>query len=142
MTNPASAPAHDFAHRLLERETAGVTEALELNAAMQRVAARVSENLRRSLGDDGCDAVLTRAVARARHVQSVTNDMRRSGPAGVQFDVGAGVETHGAAAVRAALEAVFAAIADILSDLIGADMAYRLLDQGNSPQAAGARRAQ
>jgi len=43
------------------------------------------------------------------------------------LDVVAGVRGHGANAVDQALEELFVAIVDILSDLIGADMVRNLL---------------
>jgi hypothetical protein len=56
---------------------------------------------------------------------------------GSYLDVIGGVDTHGVAAVSAALESVLAALVDMLSDLIGADMVRNLLDQDDLP---GARR--
>jgi hypothetical protein len=42
--------------------------------------------------------------------------------------VSASVEAYGSAAVAAALEALFAAVAEILIQLIGEEMAIRLID--------------
>jgi hypothetical protein len=44
------------------------------------------------------------------------------------------VDGHGVATVRAALEALFAALVDILSDLIGTDMVRNLLIYDDSWQ--------
>ena len=127
MTNPRSA-AREMARRLLERETTGATEAAGLAAAMQRSCTRLSENLRRSVGHDGYNALIARALLRTQTDQPVLKDIRRATDGDIQLDVVPSVERHGAATVHAALESLFAALVDILSDLIGADMVQNLLD--------------
>jgi hypothetical protein len=61
-------------------------------------------------------------------------DIRRSDAAGIRLDVVPAVDGHGVATVRAALEALFAALVDILSDLIGTDMVRNLLIYDDSWQ--------
>jgi hypothetical protein len=131
-----------MARHLLERETAGVTDAPALGAAMQRACTRVAESLRSSLGDDGYSALLTRAFESAESGLPVLSDIRRVEADGVDLDVVGGVEGHGAVAVGAALQALFTAIVDILSDLIGADMVRALLDENDGPHMRSGRRTQ
>lgn len=136
MTSPGSPAARETARRLLERETAGLTDAAARGAALERACARVSRNLRRSVGDDGYGALLTRALASTQSEQPVLKVIRRDDGAALQLDVAAGVASHGADAVAAALEALLAAIVEILSELIGADMVQNLLDHDEPPRAA------
>ena len=106
-------------------------------AALQRTCVRVSANLRDSVGDDGRDALLGRAFARTESDHPALKDIRKLNHGAVQLDnVVASVEAHGVAPVTAAVEALLAALVDILGRLIGEDMAMRLLDQdlaGPSP---------
>jgi hypothetical protein len=95
--------------------------------AMQRSFTRVSTNLRRSIGEDGYRALLGRAIARTQSNQPVWTNLQYAG-AGIDLDVVATVDRHGASTVAAALESLVAALLDILSDLIGAEMARNLLD--------------
>jgi hypothetical protein len=53
---------------------------------------------------------------------------------GIDLDIAAAVEAHGVRAVGASLESLIAALVDILSDLIGEDMAKTLLDHDGTPQ--------
>ena len=75
---------------------------------------------------------------RARSPSAKTNhpalkDVRPSNGDGVYLDgVPASIETHGVAAVTAAIEALLAALIDILGRLIGEDMATRLIDHDAS----------
>src|SRR5438067_12064538 len=117
MTSPGSPAAREMARHLIERETAGAAEAAELGAAMQRVFTGVSEKLRRSIGDDGCHALLARALSSAQTEQPVLKDIGRIDTAGIHLNVATGVEGHGVAAVRLALESLLSALVDILSDL-------------------------
>jgi len=135
MTTPVSSAAREMARQLLEHERSGATEAAGLGATMQRASTRVADNLRSSVGEDGYSALLVRALARTESDQPVLKDMRRTDAVGIHLDVVGGVEGHGAAAVGAALESLLAALVDILSDLIGADMVRSLLDHDDLPRA-------
>jgi hypothetical protein len=134
MTTPVSSAARAMARQLLEHEEGGATEA-GLGATMQRASTRLADNLRSSVGEDGYSALLVRALARTESDHPVLKDMRRTDAVGIHLDVVGGVEGHGAAAVGAALESLLAALVDILSDLIGADMVRSLLDRDDLPRA-------
>jgi hypothetical protein len=142
MTTPGSPAAREMARQLLEHETAGATEGGRLGAAMQRAWTRVAEILRRSVGEDGYSALLARALARAESQQPVLKDLRRPDALGIHLDVAAAIEDHGAARVGEAVESLLAALVDILSDLIGADMVRNLLDHDDYFQTPGGRRRQ
>lgn len=142
MTTPESQAARELARHLLERETAGTTETGRRGAAMQRACTRVSETLRRSVGEDGYSALLARALARTESEQPVLKGIRRGDAVGIHLDVATAVDGHGAASVWTALESLLAALVDILGDLIGVDMVRSLLDHDDSRRAAGARRRQ
>ena len=135
MTTSESLAARAMARQLLQSEMAGATDVAGPGAVMQRACTRVAENLRLSLGEDGHSALLARALARTESDHPVLMDIRRADPAGIHLDVVGAVEGHGAAAVGSALESLLAALVDILSDLIGADMVRSLLEHDDLPRA-------
>ena len=141
MTIQGSAESRRMARHLLEREIAGLTDEAAVGAAMQRAYGRVSENLSRSVGEDGYAALLTRALTRVQPEQPVWKHIRRADAGRIRLDVAAGVRGHGAQVVDQALESLFVAIVDILSDLIGADMVRSLLtyDEARRTQDNGRR---
>jgi hypothetical protein len=137
----ASTPsAHRFAtapllaRELLGRGLAENGDLPETGADMQRAFSRVSDNLRRSLGEDGYHALIGRAVGRTQSDPPVWTATRDAG-LGIDLDVVAAVGHHGAIAVGAALESLVTALFDILSDLIGAEMARNLLDHADTGRA-------
>jgi hypothetical protein len=127
MTIQGSAESRRMARHLLLRDMAGATGEAAVGAAMQRAYGRVSESLSRAVGEDGYTALLTRALTRVQPEQPVWKHIRRADAGRIRLDVAAGVRGHGAQAVDQALEELFVAIVDILSDLIGADMVRNLL---------------
>ena len=127
-TSPTSL---QIARRVLEREPAAGSKGdpKSVGAALQRTCLRVSENLRDAMGEDGSNALLARALARTESEHPALKSAYRRHQGGVHLDgVVASVEAHGVAAVTAALEALLAALVDILGRLIGEDMALRLID--------------
>ena len=121
--------AQELARRLLARETSGAGEPAMVAAALQRACLRVSENLRDSVGDDGRNALLARALARTESGHPALKDIRQLNNGVVHLDgIVASVEAHGVVQVTAAIEALLAALVDVLGRLIGEDMAMRLLD--------------
>jgi hypothetical protein len=98
-------------------------------AALQHALVRVCANLRDSVGDDGRDALLARALARTESDYPALKDIRRVNNGAIHLDgVVASAEAHGVAAVTAAIEALLAALLEVLGRLIGEDMAVKLLD--------------
>ncbi len=127
-TSPVkSATAPSLAGEILGRGRPWNADAPMTGEAMQGSFTRVSDSLRRSIGEDGYRALLGRAIARTQSNQPVWTILRYAGLE-IDLDVVAAVGGHGASTVAAALESLVAALLDILSDLIGAEMARNLLD--------------
>ena len=125
-TSPSS---QGIARRLLALASASGKAGERASAAqLQQLCTRVTENLRDTMGDDGCTALLARALARTESAHPVLTTVRRITDGEIALDsVAAAVETHGVAAVTSGLEAFFAALTDILGRLIGDDMALRVM---------------
>lgn len=135
MTSLQSSTAREMARQLLARRPAGGDDPTAIAAALQGVFTRVSENLRRAVGDDGYNALLARALTRAQAEHPALNGIRRVGDADVHLDgLVARVDTYGLPAVTAAVESLLAALVDILSGLVGADMVMNLLDSSSPPR--------
>jgi hypothetical protein len=129
--SPAS--ALDIARLLLARESASSTasDPAMAGAALQRTCMLVFQNLRDSMGVDGTNALLVRALARTEADHPALKSISRLSGNSILLDgVVASVEAHGVAAVSAAIEALLAALIVALGRLIGEDMAIRLMDQG------------
>jgi hypothetical protein len=121
----------EIARRLLAREAAPGKERSPQTegAALQRTLSRVFESLRDSMGVDGCNALLVRALARTEADNPALKNLTRMNENSIHLDgVVASVEAHGVAAVTEAIEALLAALIDALGRLIGEDMAIRLID--------------
>jgi len=133
-----------IARRLLASEAAAgrEREPERVVFALQQTCLRVLENLRDAMGEDGCNALLTRALARTEADHPALTNLRRFNDGTIHLDgVVASVESHGVAAVTAAIEALLAALVDVLGRLIGEDMAIRIIDHDapRSRTADGAR---
>jgi hypothetical protein len=123
-----------MARQLLEREASGLEDAQAAGLALQQACTRVSENLRRSLGNDGFNAVMARARQRATSEPGQSTTARPLSDISVRLEgVRASVDEHGVPAVAAALESLLAALIEILSGLIGADMVLNILDHDDPP---------
>ena len=128
----ASAAAVEIARRVLARDavTRGVHNAETQGAALQRACSHVSENLRDAMGDAGWTALLSRALVQAEGDHPALKSLRRVGEGCFHLDgVVESVEIHGIAAVTTAVEALLAALVDVLTRLIGEDMAVKLIDR-------------
>jgi hypothetical protein len=139
-----SAISLQIARRLLASEaTPGSGRKPTIDAAtLQRAVQRVSENLRDVMGEDGSSALLARALSQTERAHPALQSIRRLNGGSIHLDgVIAGVEAHDVAELTAAVEALLAALIDILGRLIGEDMAIRLIDSDPVPsrRRAGAR---
>jgi hypothetical protein len=137
----AQSPASvEMARRLLEHNASlGSGEAADRTGeTLQTMCGHVCANLREAVGAGGCNALLARALARAETNHPTLKDVRRLKGNDVQLDgVVASVETHGIAAVTAAIEALLAAVLDILTRLIGEEMAMRVINRDALPSRTG-----
>ncbi|HEY9226331.1 MAG TPA: hypothetical protein VIP11_06780 [Gemmatimonadaceae bacterium] len=129
MTSPLSPGSRELARELIERECPRDSEPTAAGACLQRLCARISNNLRVSVGDDGYNALVARALKRVDAEHPALRDIHRTTDSGIQLDgIAAGIDRHGQQAVAAAVESLLAALIDLLSSLIGADMVLNLLD--------------
>lgn len=129
LTVRRSRAALDLARQLLDRGIAETFEPAETSAALQRTLARVSENLRSAIGDDGYTALLTRAIEQTKTDHPALSDIRGDGsPVFSMGGLGADIGAHNIHLVTDIFESLLASIIDVLSGLIGADMVLNLLD--------------
>ena len=106
-------------------------------AALQRTLARVGEQLGDALGADGRNALLARALSQTEKEHPALRKIRRIDNDTIQLEgVVTTVEADGVAAVTAAIEALLAAVIEVLSRLIGEDMAIRLIDHEDATSEA------
>lgn len=121
-----------IARRLLPPEAAAkVRDPAAAGATLQKALARVTQSLGDAMGEDGCNALLARALARNEAAHPALRQIRRLSASAIHLDgVAASVEAHGVAPVTAAIEALLTSLIDILGRLIGEEMAIRLLDPG------------
>jgi hypothetical protein len=97
--------------------------------ALQRSCLRFANDLRRSLGEAGYVALLARAFARTEEAHPALKDLRRPGDDDIHFDaIAASADRRGTDDVAAAVAALIASVIEILTRLIGEDMAIRLFD--------------
>ena len=97
--------------------------------ALQRLCTRVTDNLRETMGVDGCTALLARSLARTVSAHPCLALVQRRDGREIQLDgVVAALEIHGYAAVDSAITALLATLVEILGRLIGEDMAMRIID--------------
>jgi hypothetical protein len=128
---------------MLARESAAANgSAPQPGATLQRTCLRVSDVLRDSMGEEGHDALLARALSRAEVLHPSLKSLRQPANGGIDLTgVASSVERHGIAEASVAVEALLASLLEVLSRLIGEDMAERLIDgaadqpqNGNSPR--------
>jgi len=128
------------ARRLLASDAPprGEDSSAAIAAALQQTCLRVCGSLSDSFGDDGCNALFTRALARAEAQHPTLRDLRRADHDTIFLEGVAGTAAlHGVVPVSAAIEALLAALVDILSRLIGEDMATRLINHEAPRQKGG-----
>jgi len=129
-----------IARRLLAREKLpeGNSKPELVGATLHRTWTRLSGTLSDSMGENGADALFTRALARTESQHPALRKMFRLDEGGIHLNgVVASVESHGAAAVNSAMEALLASLIDILGRLIGEDMAIRLMDHDDPQSRTG-----
>jgi hypothetical protein len=130
-SDPARIGPREMASRLLAREAPAIEsgEPEIVGAALQRACRRAIDTLRDSMGEEGCDALLARAFARAEPAHPALKDIRPVNGVGLRLDgIVATSTTRGPAEVNAAVEALLAALVDVLARLIGEEMAIQLMD--------------
>lgn len=130
MPPPNHAAARELASQLLTRETPTPLGA-DTTAAADRVCRRVSNDLARWIGSDGCRALFARALAAAQAGGNhpVLETVRISSGSVYCLDgLTEGALRHGVAAATEGAAAVLSALIELLGRLIGDDMVLSLLD--------------
>ncbi len=122
-----SAAATEAARQLWAHEGLDVGAPEELAAAVERGCARLEAGLSRWIGSDGYRSLVDRALEQARAGHPALAGLQC--PAGDVQGVAAVVGAHDAAKVREGVLALVALLIDLLSRLIGEEMAMRLVEE-------------
>ena len=131
-----SAVATEAARQFWAHDGLDVGTPEEMAAAAEQGCARLRAVLTRWVGSEGYRALVDRALAQARAEHPAVTGLQCQG--GDMVGVAAAVGAHSAAEVREGILALVARLIDLLSRLIGEDMATRLVEQA---WAGGARPA-
>ena len=116
---------------------AGDTNTLEeVAAAAERTCTQLQAGLARWVGTEGYRALIDRALLLARAEHPVLGGLSCHG--GGQPATTAAVRAHSAAEVRAGMVALVATLIDLLSRIVGEEMAVELVNQAVT-RAPGAR---
>ncbi len=127
--NSVTVSAGEVVARLLGRESEATSTQ---NAALAAADAlqRISTNLSRFIGNDGCYALFTRARAQAEAAHpSLANIRIMPQPNLSLHGVSESIEASGAAPVAAGLESTLIGVVELLVRLIGEELAMKLVDQ-------------
>lgn len=110
-----------------ERNAGGSGDGVSVDA-VNAAAERACRELSRSLGVSGFNALLTRALAQAQKEHPLLKEISlRRLPEPMLGDLSTIIQTHGAPAVAAGLEAALESMVELLRRLIGIDVVARLL---------------
>jgi hypothetical protein len=116
---------------LIQRHASGRAE----GASPARAAAQACDNLYRALsgwvGPEGCHALFTRALAQAQTEYPALGQIQLRARSEPYVDgVAESIMAHGDAATAEAVESILVRLVELLSRLIGNDMAMKLIEQG------------
>lgn len=127
---PTDLAARAAARAFLARYAAPSEDPVYAAGALYRAYTVVSSNLRSAVGDDGTDALLARAMARAAEQHPTVGELRRTATANIDAgQLAAAVAVHGEPAVRAAIEELLGTVIELLTRLVGEGLAMRLIDR-------------
>ncbi|HEY3258126.1 MAG TPA: hypothetical protein VGJ64_04670 [Gemmatimonadaceae bacterium] len=132
--SPDLTPARQLARRLIERSRAeGAPSAQPAAVALNRLYL----DLARWVGFEGCHALFTRALAEARAEHPLLGTIQLHAHSTPYLEgVAETMEQHGGAETDAALESMLVIVIEVLSRLIGDEMARILIERG-LPESAG-----
>ncbi|MDP9203924.1 MAG: hypothetical protein M3P12_00510 [Gemmatimonadota bacterium] len=138
MTAPASRPAQQIAHRLINSrrsERAGSDTAARAAAA---TCDHVYRELSRWVGPDGCHALFTRALAEARTEYSALGQIQLHARSEPYIEgVAETIMAQGDPATAEALESMLVGLVELLGRLIGDDMAMKLIERSLAASEGG-----
>jgi hypothetical protein len=132
---PSSAAVTDAARRLWARVADATSAPEEVAVAAERICTELRTGLGRWIGAEGYRALLDRALGLARAKHPALDGLSCLG--GDEPLTAAAVRAHGAAEVAAGMEALVAALIELLGRIIGEDMAVRLVEQTGRPSPRG-----
>lgn len=142
MTNNSPLPeppdARELTRRLLARGSAtSSTTPADVAAANLAAVEGVYLALSRWLGATGCRALFTRALTQTRlpHPPLLAIRLGAAPSEPLVDGLAAAVQAHGGAAMAAGLEAWLEALIELLTRLVGEDLAARLVDHGDPTHA-------
>jgi hypothetical protein len=127
VASPPGAAARELASQLLTRET-DAPPGPDTTAAADRACRRVSDELARWIGSDGCRALFARALTTAQAAgHPVLDTVRISARSVYCLDgLAESATRHGPAAASEGAAAILSAVIELLGRLIGDDMALSL----------------
>ena len=132
---PKPAAAADVAHRLWARFARESHTPGEAAAAAEDVHAQLRAGLGRWVGAEGYRALLTRALTLAEEGHPVVGGLSFLG--GDESAIDPAGREHGPADVAAGMEALIAALIEVLGRIVGQEMAVRLVEQVGLPSSRG-----
>jgi len=130
-----SVAATDAARGLWARAAGSAGAPEEIAVAAERLCTGLRAGLGRWIGAEGYRALLDRALGLVRAKHPVLDGLSCLG--GDEPLTAAAVRAHGAAEVAAGMEALVAALIELLGRIIGEDMAVRLVEQAAMPSPRG-----
>lgn len=139
---PTSPSPRTVAQRLLARGRApgaAAAEASDPVAATDEVCRQLAHELSRWFGPFGYHALLSRALAQARGGHPALDNVQIRSAADPSLEgLANSIERHGTDATTEGIVAMLMAFIDLLSRLIGEDMALKLIDQSVQDRGADA----
>jgi hypothetical protein len=122
-----SPAATELARRHWARAAGDTNMLEEVAAAAERTCTQLQAGLARWVGTEGYRALIDRALLLARAEHPVLGGLSCHG--GDQPATTAAVRAHSAAEVRAGMVALMATLIDLLSRIVGEEMAVELVNQ-------------
>jgi hypothetical protein len=130
-----SEAATDAARRLWARAVGDASAPEKVAAAAESVCTQLRAGLGRWVGVDGYRALFDRALGLARAEHPALGDLSCLG--GDEPVTSAAVRAHGASEMADGMEALVAALIELLGRIIGEEMAVRLVEHAGRPSPRG-----
>jgi hypothetical protein len=137
LSPPQSRTAQELARRLLARDAPAEDVPDAVAAGAEQVCGLVSSNLSRWFGIDGTNALFARALVQAQADHPALANVRYSHQSAACLErLAESARIHGANAAADGVAAILTALIELLSRLIGQDIAMRLVEQSVPADAA------
>lgn len=122
-----SAAATEVARSFWARDAVDVSAPAEVTAEAQRICAQLQTGLARWVGSGGYRILVDRALAVARQEHPALGKISCNG--NDREEIAAAVRVHGTAKLTAGIVALVATLIDLLSRIVGEEMAVELVKQ-------------